>query len=230
MIQKFFGSLLLIHLSCFSHAQEKEIYIVKPGEKVTESLPDSVQFTYPSFTMATISFRDGRSGTAKLNYNSLFEEMMFIDPKGDTLAIGNLETIRHVVFNKDTFFLSDILVKQVASYGDVLLGQRIFFRVINVRKPGAMGHPTSNTVQSFRAMNTASDLRSLVVMEEITLEKSSLYYLGDRFGKFSHANRNTLFEMFPQKRKQIKEYLKENNTSFTSETDLKKLLKYIYQN
>ena len=153
--------------------------------------------------------------------------MMFLDPKADTLAIDNAATIRQIVIHADTFYFSHVFVKQMARYGDIKLGSRESFRVIDSRKIGAMGQPTSNTVKTFSAASSSSDLRSLVVQEVITLEKVPQFYLGDKFNKFRLANQDNLLDLFPGKGKVIKAYIKENNINFTIQEDLIKMLVYI---
>jgi hypothetical protein len=222
--------LVLLTAGLLIHAQKKELFTINPGQRLVEAIPDSAQYMYPTFLTGNIFFRDDRNGTAKLNYNILFEEMMFLNPDGDTLAIGNAETIRQIVINKDTFFFNNVFVKQVASHGDIKLGMRKTFRVIDSRKMGAMGLPTSNTVRSFRAVNTASDLQSLIVQEVLTLEKTTQFYLGDKFNKFQFANRTTVLDLLPGKRKLIKTYLKNNDVNFINKGDIIKMLIYLQQN
>jgi hypothetical protein len=65
-----------------------------------------VQYAYPAFTKGYISFRDNRNRTVQLNYNYLFEEMMFLNNTGDTLAIANAPTIRQITIMADTFYFS----------------------------------------------------------------------------------------------------------------------------
>lgn len=222
---------MLVNLASLALAQKKETYIVNPGQKPVETIPDSAQYAYPSFTKGNISFRDGRSsGTARMNYNYLFEEMMFLNPKGDTLAIDEAALVRQIIINTDTFYFSDVFIKQKANYGDIKLGYREYFRVANIRKIGAMGQATSNTVESYNAANTASDIRSLVVQEVVNLEKTHQFYLGDKFNNFQLANRKNLLALFPDKSKQVKAFLKENNINFTQESDLIKLLVYLKGN
>src|SRR3990170_4673669 len=118
----------------------------------------------------------------------------------------------------------------MATYGDIKLGRREYFSIANIRKTGAMGLPTSNTVQSYKAASTASDLRSLVVQEVLNLEKMTQFYFGDKFNKFQLATRNNLLELFPEKRKLIKAWLKDNNINFTRNDDIIRLLVYLQEN
>lgn len=223
--------LILLLVVSAANAQKTKIFTVKPGEKASEAIPDSVQYAYPSFVTATISFRDDRSGgTAKLNYNCLFEEMMFLNNKGDTLALANAETIRQIVINTDTFYFSNVFVKKIAAFGDIKLGSRNYFRLVNLQKTGAMGLPTSQTVQSYKAISTASDLRSLVVQDVMTLERTTQFFIGDKFNKFQLANRNNLLESFPEKRKLVKAYLKDHPIDYSSADDITRLLTWLQEN
>ncbi len=56
------------------------------------------------------------------------------------------------------------------------------------------------------------------------------FFFGDKFNKFQIANRNNLLELFPEKRKLIKTYLKDTNVNFIREDDIIKLLVYLEKN
>ena len=75
-------------------------------------LSTSDVFSYPQFTIGTVYFKNGNIASAKMNYSSLWDEMHFINSKGDTLAMadenkfeqakGNVkETVGNVTDNKD---------------------------------------------------------------------------------------------------------------------------------
>ena len=229
-MRKFIFIASFLYRALISNAQNDDYFTINPGEKPVEKIPGEAQYTYPAFTKGYIFFRDNRTGTVQLNYNALFEEMMFLNNSGDTLAIANAPTIRHITINNDTFYFSDVYVRQIATYGDMKLAQRQYFGFVNSRKVGALGQTTSASVDSYKAANTTSDIRSLIVQEVVNLKKASQFYIGDRFNNFQLANRKSLLDLFPQKNKVIKVYLKENNVNFTREEDIKGLLTYLQGN
>src|SRR3712207_5371463 len=87
-----------------SFAQKKTFLIVKAGENIMDVVPAPEVFYYPQFTSGKVFFRDGTGVEAKLNYSRLVDEMHFIGPKGDTLALANEKNIKHVAIGNDTFY------------------------------------------------------------------------------------------------------------------------------
>src|SRR3954447_13437357 len=79
-------SILLCSYSAFAQTDR---WTIKPGENIDTALPPYVKFHYPRFTQGSVFFRDGTRSDALLDYNLLTEEMQFIAPKGDTLAVTN---------------------------------------------------------------------------------------------------------------------------------------------
>ena len=91
-----------------SHAYNQEkIYTIMPGQRMIDVVPDSVQFSTEDFSKGTALLKDGRRGSMILNYNRLFEEVMFVDDKKDTVSLQNPEDFVFFVINKDTFIYSN---------------------------------------------------------------------------------------------------------------------------
>lgn len=63
-------------------AQKKTYVEIKAGSKIMDVLTTADVLFYPQFTDGNVFFRDGTTVGAKLNYNCLFDEIHFIDPKG----------------------------------------------------------------------------------------------------------------------------------------------------
>ena len=211
-------------------AQQRDYFTINPGEKPAEEIPDSLQYAYPAFIKGYISFRDTRNGTVQLNYNYLFEEMMFLNNTGDTLAIADAPTIRQITIKTDTFYFSNVFVKQIATFGEIKLAQRQYFGVVNSLKIGSYGQTTSAPVVSYKSANTATGIKSLTVQEVVNLKKVTQFYIADKFNNFQLVNKKSLPDLFPKKSKIIKTYLKDNNVNFTREEDIKGLLAFLQSN
>src|SRR4051812_23954483 len=89
-------------------------WTIKPGENIDTALPAYVKFHYPRFTQGSVFFRDGTRSDALLDYNLLTEEMQFIAPKGDTLAVTNESTIKYIAIGSDTFFYDKVYMRLIA--------------------------------------------------------------------------------------------------------------------
>jgi hypothetical protein len=67
------------------------------------ALPPGICFFTP-FITGSVYFKDDTRAVAKMNYNRLYDEMLFLDPKGDTLALKDENNIKFIALDKDTFY------------------------------------------------------------------------------------------------------------------------------
>src|SRR5215207_5534575 len=124
-------SFLILMLSFHSEAQKRKTFKIQPGEKLVEVIPNNEQYSYPEFRNANIYFRQNTYSAAKLNYNNLYGEMQFIDPKGDTLSMSDESTIKIIVIEPDTFYYDKGYMQQLADYGEIKLVKKVFFTFVN---------------------------------------------------------------------------------------------------
>ncbi|HET9435110.1 MAG TPA: hypothetical protein VFO37_15195, partial [Chitinophagaceae bacterium] len=104
--------LFVLAYCCRSHAQDSAI-VIRAGTSVNESVSTKDLYQYPQFVFGKVFFKPGDSAMAKLNYNRLFDEMQFIDFKGDTLSIANEATIRLIRINNDVFYYDNGYVQLI---------------------------------------------------------------------------------------------------------------------
>ena len=145
--------LLLFILTGYSglRAQDSTLVTIKAGNKIKDVLTPADIFSYPQFTSGKVFFKDGSKAVAKLNYNRLSDQMLFIDPKGDTLELADENTIKFIAIDKDTFYFDEGYVKIIADYGAVKLAEKQIWVVADVRKVG-----THNSAKSSVAITIAS--------------------------------------------------------------------------
>lgn len=207
-------------------AQSAKMYTVKPGADIRDVIPMTEMFRYPGFVPGAVVFRNGLSTAGTLNYNILLGEIQFIDPEGDTLSLANEETIRYVLISRDTFYYDDGYLKLLRSSGGIKLAEKVLFREY-IQKPGSYDLSSATT-----ATNTLSSLlerRSyeLNTNQEITLVKSTQYFIGNRFNEFYYADKKNLLKAFSSHRVPIGNYLNKNTIEFNREQDLVKLMKFL---
>lgn len=206
-------------------------FIINPGEEIETVVPDSVSYMYPSFKNGTVYFKDSRRVNARLNYNSLFEELMFIAPGGDTMALDNGAAMKYVVADTDTFFyFNNFFVKNAGSYGDIRLAGKDLFSIVDVNAIGAMGNNAPSSVTTVRTFLTRGESRELTRQEVLKIRKETHFYLGDKFNNYKIVNRKNLADFFPGKSKKLKEYLKDHSVNFNDKADLNGLIVFLQAN
>ncbi len=87
--------LLFILIGCSDlPAQDSTIVTIKAGNRIKDVLKPADIFYYPQFTSGKVFFKDGAKAAAKMNYNRLSDQMLFIGPKGDTLELADEKSIQ----------------------------------------------------------------------------------------------------------------------------------------
>lgn len=210
-------------------AQKGQTFKINPGQKITDVIPASELYEYPQFIAGSILFKNGTFAKVPLNYNIFSEAMEFISQKGDTLAIADESTVKMIVIKQDTFYFSKAYVKSIGGYGDVMLAQKPFFSISNREKIGAMGTATSASADTHNAIRNKEVTKDLVVQDVLTLNKSRVFFIGNRFQYFLPVNKKNLLEMYGTRQKEVSKYLKENDVQFLVEEDVRRLMEHFNQ-
>lgn len=219
-------SAIVLALIANCSLQAQETFVIKPGENIKEVLTFSQIYHYPKFTDGTVIFNDGKTANGKFNFNLVSSEMQFIDPKGDTLSLGNEETIHQLLIAKDTFIFSNAYIRLISTNPKATLGERIYYKDY-IQKPGAYGVSTAAT-----ATNTVDLLvqrRPLQVDHdhEISLVKHTDFVFSGTDASYFVADKKSLPKAFPKIKKEINNYLTINPVDFSKREDLQRLCSFI---
>jgi len=212
-------------------AQDSTYVTIKTGSKVGDVLAPAEMYHYPQFTKGEIFFKGGTKANGKLNYSRLFDQMLFIDNKGDTLALAEERTIKYIAVAQDTFYYDEGFIRIIADNDVVKFAEKQVWVVADIRKTGT--HNTNSTpgVTSLRTFRHGNDAvrNELTLNEDIVLRKETHYYFGDKYNNFVRAGKKRLLQLFPKEQRSIENYLKENKVDFDKKDDLEKLTQFLNQ-
>lgn len=224
---------LLIFPACFIfsghlQAQLKKTVTVKAGSSIAETVPANDLFLYHEYIQGVIFYKNGKAGTARLNYNMLTDEMQFVSPKNDTLSIPAENTIDYMVIGNDSFYYDKGYLQLAFSNDLIKIAKKQRIKIIGREKTGAYGQPgTTAAIDNYDNINTRTGMQKLTVRQDIILGWEDLLYIGDENNQFAIANKKNVSDMLPQYREVIKDYLKDNNVNFKKEADIIKLVNYL---
>jgi hypothetical protein len=216
-------SLIIIFFSSTILAQTKKKFVVNPGEKLVDVIPFTEIYKYPEFKIAKVMLRDGTATQAKLNYNCVFGEMQFIDPKGDTLSIADEKNIKWIAVEKDTFYFDEGWLELIANNNTLKIALNKMIEMANREKIGAMDVPGFGAIETYNKSTMSQHMRDLVAKERLTFTQHITYYLGDRFNDFSTSNKKNLLKIYGLKQEKVEKYLHDNKIHFENGEDLKRL-------
>lgn len=122
--------LFLLLLLCGSAAaQDGKTYRVNTIEGNNEELIRDA-YRYPQFIAGVVHFKDGTATQARLNYHRLYDQVLFLSPKGDTLALAVPDAYRFIAIGKDTFYVhGNGYLERITHYKGVNLARKSAFVV-----------------------------------------------------------------------------------------------------
>jgi len=218
--------IFIVHI--YNVNAQKDKHLVNAGEDINNVIPTEEKFHYPEFTAASVVFKDGKISVAPCNYNLLIGQMQFVDPSGDTLAIANENTIEYININTDTFFYDNGYLQLIAGNTSAKFAKSEKIKLSDIKKTGGFGQSSStNGISTYSSLYVGGQRTELTEKRELTLLRQTSFYIGNQFNHFLPATKKNLIKLFGKKQDRIETYLKENNTSFNSEEDLKKLVSFI---
>ena len=187
-----------------------------------------MQYVFPEFTAGEVFYK-GRNGSGKLNYNMLLGEMQFVE-KDQILSLANVKDVVMVNINNRKFypFNDKEFTEELLTTGKNNLRVRYRGNAAQHSKKGAYGTSSStSSITSYSSISGDNRQYDLTVSENVLVTLNYFYYLAGTNGKYILIkNIKTFTKQFPAYRTQIEAFVKEHNTRFNNEEDLKVLLKY----
>jgi hypothetical protein len=185
-MKKCISVLLFVFVAFFTSAQRIKYYTVQPGENLLEIIPKAEMYEYPQFQQGVVNFKNGKHSAAKLNYNFVHEEILFINAKGDTLTIINPEEVKNVLIGTTQFFYSPgRFVKLDTTIGTVKLATAGFFSTISKRRIGAYGTTTDGGSESYGSYIIPNNAKLELTPNVITtVAYSKALFIGNKFNQF----------------------------------------------
>jgi hypothetical protein len=207
-------------------SENEKVYKVNPGERVGEALLNNGLYQYPKFTQAQVVYKNGGYGNGLLNYNRLNGEMQFIDPNGDTLALNNEPEIDMVVIDKDTFYYSNGYLQKVEDFS-ARVAKQTYLELANRERKGLYGNTTQAAVNTPTTVATDLGFKDLVPQEVLTFRERTVYFIGDRFGRFKPLNKKNVLYLYSKKEREVSDYLKANPVNYLEEDDVMRLIGFL---
>jgi hypothetical protein len=221
----FFTTTMLV-LACNAlFAQDKVIKIntIKDKEALLKAI-----YVYPDFTEGRVHLKDNSTVEARLNYNRLNNEILFIDDKKDTLALSSPETTDNIIIGSDIYFyVSGAYVKQLTAYPTINLVQKSRLQYIGTEKKADGYGSYSNASANESISNVKNGVQSKIgVDENQTYTLSDTYYLFAPSKSLLPANKKNFLKSFSKHEKELNDYIGTNNIGFEKREELEKLLQY----
>jgi len=222
---KYLFTLIAVGITTALFSQTSEIITVKAGQKISDVYKEI--YRYPQFTAGRVYFVNGDVSAAKLNYNLITETMLFVNQKGDTLAIADETAVKFITIEKDSFYYDNGYLEFVDGNKSVRLAIKQRIKFSDKKKIGAFGMPTS-TVRTESDDTFLGDRRfNFLVAEDLIFKKETEFYLSQGSNNFVVLNKKNLLKIFPRNKENIEAFLKEKNINLQAAKDVEMLIQYL---
>lgn len=203
---------LILSLLASTMMMAQTIVCSSPDEQ-SQKLLDSVKYILPAFQPGTIVLSDGSSYGGELNIFTPNQKVHYTDPDGTTRELEVNDQVTHVSVRGRTFIncrYGYIEASEVA--GEVVFGVLRSVNIVSEVKTGAYGSKSESTAIQTVGFVTDNGMKTdLNVNSRVPYTYKMVPYLM-KGGSIIPANRKTFAKYFPQQKKFIEEYLKENRT------------------
>jgi hypothetical protein len=168
-----------------------------------------------------------------MNYHQILDQLLFINPKGDTLAISKPETLAYATIGTDSFFhLKKVgFLQQLTHYPDYNLTARHTLKYIGKENKGPYGtySPVNSSVSQPEYIVGDLELQKKMRPDEQLLYVNNVqYFIRDRFKNFFPANKKNIFNLFSKNETELKAFIKENDINLNKKADLEKLMAFVH--
>ncbi|WP_020528722.1 hypothetical protein [Flexithrix dorotheae] len=210
-----FFLVILSSLTSISFSQEKEIEVL--------------HYVFPEFTQGTVLMKNGKINKAKVNYNSITEEMLFQD-RGNVMAIGRdeMKQIDTIFISERKFIPLNQKFVELVIQSDIELFAEYKCKVIPPGKDVGLGGTTETTaVKNVSAINSSGRLYDLNLPDDYDVKPYTFYWLKNEGKLKKFTNLKQLMKLYPEKKELFKAYVKQNDLEYNEQENIVELINYM---
>lgn len=213
---------ILIFNLCLSLAGQQSITVTIKGETTLESvLPPEMMFAFKEYIDAEIHLKNGTFTTTKININLFTNDIFFMNGSNQVMVLGKPADIRKIIIGKDTWIPVDGVFGEIIHTKDTFSLVRVKQTKCNdIRKESGFGGTTSTgSVKSVTSFSQDNTTHVALSVGEYDFETTVSYFISTG-SKIANADSRGFKKIFPDKKKEIDLYLKENKVNFKNEDDM----------
>ncbi len=210
-----------------AHGQEAEKLTIKINDRLSDHI-----YLYDGFQDGVAEFQSNRN-ELRLNYNAYFQRVQFAD-KNDIYAYDVVGTspLEFMTIGEDKWVPGkNKHYRVVVEKGGLILAEAITFHITNQAKDSGYGGTSSTAAISsndalFQMNNQGHfDLRQVSTVE-LSAERRISYVVG-LSGDFNTLNSKNLQKLFPDRKNDIKDYVKAEKIDFSKREDAIRIFEYL---
>ena len=193
----------------------------------SDAIKPELQYVFPDFQSGRVVMKNKSQVKCQLNYSFLHDEVLFINEKGEKMALANPEDISEVYIANRLFIPKLKGYYEVIERGAVNLVYKWTCNIAEKGKEGALGITTDapSVVQMNRMSFDAREWK-LDVDKEAVVSVEVVPYLKIKTKYIIVKGAKDFYRAIPGKKDEIKMYINQNPVDFKKEADLRRLTEY----
>ena len=185
---------------------------------------DTTHYVLSEFMVGSVKLKNGRTDSAWMDYNKLTEEMIF-EKDGVMLALDSLETIDTVTIDSRIFVPHQKVFFELLVKGPVSLFIQHKCNLLAAGNPSGYGGMTeTGAAKNISFLANSGRAYKLVLPSDYHVTDATQHWIRMN-NKFYKANTSSqIAKVFPDKGKEIKQFIKENKLDLKKSDDMIKLI------
>jgi hypothetical protein len=225
-MKKLFYLAAALTTATFAQAQNTEKKVVKAGDIVANAISENGAFRFRQFTEGNFRLKDGTKNSARFNYHYISGEMLYLNTKGDTLALAIPEQVEYIAIGESKFIYENRAFHEVLlTTPSASLAKKIKIHIENEKTGGYGSSAPSSSQDQLRNVNYSSNFYQLSYDVAI-LKTTSFYWIDTKNNLQPATKKNALKMVAKDKQPKLEAFIEENKTNFNREDDLRKLLNF----
>jgi hypothetical protein len=191
-----------------------------------DTLQNLPNLLFPKFAKGIVKLKDGKIYTAILNYETVEQEMIFLQNKY-TIILDNPYLIDTILLNNKRFVPFPKGFYEVVYKAPITLFMQHKSYVESLGTPIGYGAMSQTTPSSYvRQVFDRRGSIALKIPDNFKVVDDSDYWVRWANGMEKFTTKSQFLKIFPDKEKELKKFISGNHIDFKNNFDLIKLLEY----
>lgn len=197
-----------------------------PMSAQTDSLHNMPNLLLPKFTKSVVKLKSGKINTAVLNYNKVDQEMVFLQNK-QTLILNEPQLVDTIFMANRTFIPFEKGFYELAVKAPVTLFIQHKSYVEFEGTPTLYGAKSQTTAPSYvRQIYGANGAIDLAIPKGYKVVDDTQYWIRKIDGLTMFDTKREFLRIFPEKEKELNQFISKNKVNFDKYEDVVKLVNY----
>ena len=174
----------------------------------------TAQFLFPDFSLGKVRMKNGNIQSTMLNYNMVSEKMVF-EKGGNLYDMVNIEMIDTVFVQESKFVPVGKVFYEVLLIAPISLFIQHKGELLPPGAPAGYGGTSQvSNSKNLTSVNLSMGYYNLKLPQDYTVKVDLIYWIRKDNIMFSYTNERQFIKIFPERVKEIKEFIKKQKIKF----------------